>query len=88
MIKAMVFAGLRFDGVKTALLANTWRPSPRVGGNTGGSTGDSVIPDELTRHFHAVVQSCEEGAIKPDPALYHATASIGPSSFPTRCPRW
>ncbi len=56
-------AGLRFDGVKTALLFNTWRPPP---GHAG------VVPAELARHFHAVVESCEEGAAKPDPTLFRS----------------
>lgn len=72
--------GLRFDGVKTALLANTWRPHLTGSGGSGGS-GSGIIPTELARHFNEIVESCVEGAVKPEPDLYRATVIRQPPYY-------
>ena len=67
-------AGLRFDGIKTALLANTWRSSSPSA--EGGSNGSGLVPKELARHFNTIVESCQEGAVKPEPALFRAAVCV------------
>ena len=61
---------LRGEGIKTAVLTNNWK--------TGKGNDDGLLFEGAFEHFDSVIQSCQVGLRKPDPAIYRkALDSLG-----------
>ena len=61
---------LRGEGIKTAVLTNNWK--------TGKGIDDGLLFEGAFEHFDSVIQSCQVGLRKPDPAIYRkALDSLG-----------